>query len=41
MYWVQGGSAADTYDTKSWVQMATTVSATVAGPWDNITVPTI
>jgi len=41
MYWVQGGSAADTYDTKSWVQMATTVSATVAGPWDGTTVPTI
>lgn len=41
MYWVQGGSALDTYDTKSWVQLGTTAIATVGGPWDGVTTPTL
>lgn len=41
MYWIMGGAATDTYDSKSLVQMSTTIFATVAGPWDGTTVPTI
>jgi len=41
LYWVQGGSAPDTYDTKTWMQLSAATIATVGGPWDGTTVPTL
>jgi hypothetical protein len=38
-YWINGGNATDTYDTKKWIQFSSTAPSVVVGPGDGVTVP--
>lgn len=39
LYFVNGGSGTDTYDSKRWVQLSSNSASLVAGPWDGTTNP--
>jgi len=39
IYWVMGGNATDTYDSKKWAQFSSSTISVVIGPWDGATIP--